>query len=187
MVLANDTHEIRNYRTALHAAHGQGCSTALLLQDDDLYTDQIFAWLDAALNRMAEDPKIALVGGNGGANFVPGRIAAADEGLCSAKFEIWSEGAETRFRIGSYQEMILSRATPTADGSRGEFVATVNRAPQLVSIPWALRLGFFPAELEPYQYDDDYHGLLAWTNGAKVLHLPTTCKTGDVGTGGMRL
>jgi hypothetical protein len=187
VLLANDTHEIRNYRTALHAAHGQGCPFALLLQDDDLYSDRIFDWLEAALTRMAADPAIALVGGNGGANFVPGRIARADDGLCSVKFETWTESGESRFRLGAYQEMTLSRLVPTAEASAGEFVATVNRAPQLVSIPWALRLGFFPVELEPYQYDDDYNCLLAWTQGAKVLHVPTACKTGDVGTGGMRL
>jgi hypothetical protein len=187
VLLANDTHEIRNYRTALHAAQGQGCSFAVLLQDDDIYSESIFGWLEVALARMTADPSIAIVGGNGGANFIPGRVARADEGLSTVRFETWSEGGESRFRLGAYQEMTLSRATPTFDASSSEFVATVNRAPQLVSIPWALRLGFFPVELEPFQYDDDYNCLLAWTRGAKVLHLPTACKTGDVGVGGMRL
>jgi hypothetical protein len=186
VIQTNDRHEIRNYREGIALADALGCRYALLLQDDDIYTEEIFDWVRSAICHMQRDDSIALVGGNGGANYVAGYCKKADVGLATAKFETFEANGKNRFRLGNYQEMEISSATAKSE-PRCEFVATVNRAPQLIRIHLAKKLRFFPVELEPFQYDDDYNCLAAWLAGYKVLHFPTACKTGNVGIGGMRL
>jgi len=184
---SNDTHEISNYRLATRMASALGCRNAVLLQDDDVYDNGFFDWLNKSLAAMSKDKSIAIVGGNGGVNFVPEGCRVADEGLATAPFEMWRDDCKRGFRLGKYQEMTFSPARGSADLNSLAFVAVVNRAPQLIDIDASISLGFFPAELEPFQYDDDFNCLKAWATGRKVLHLPTICKKGDVGVGGMRL
>ncbi len=187
VVQSNDTHEISNYRMATQMARALGCRHAVLLQDDDIYSNALFDWVDRALAIMNQDTSIVIVGGNGGINFVPAGCRMADEGLTTARFEMWRDGDRRGFRLGTYQEMAFSPARPSEDLSALSFVAVVNRAPQILAIDAPLELGFFPVELEPFQYDDHYNCLQAWISGYKVLHLPTPSRRGNVGEGGMRL
>lgn len=187
VIQSNDTYEISNYRLAMQVARFLDCTEVVLLQDDDIFTEGLFDWLDKALSFMAGDKSIAIVGGNGGANFIPSRCNRADAGLSSVPFEMWRKDGMRGFRLGHYQDMTLSSARATAGAFPREFVSTVNRAPQVISVEAALTCGFFPTILEPYQYDDDFNCLKAWSTGRKVLHMPTDSKRGNVGTGGMRL
>ena len=187
VVQSNDTHEISNYRLATHMARALGCRHAVLLQDDDIYSNTLFDWVDRALAMMSQDKSIVIVGGNGGVNFVPARCRRADNGLTSAHFEMWRAGNERRSRLGDYQEMVFSGARATDGASPMEFVHSVNRAPQIIQVEAAIALGFFPVELEPYQYDDDFNCLKAWSSGKKVLHMPIGSQKGKFGRGGMRL
>jgi len=184
VIQSNDTHEINNYRLSLSIAAEWGCSSVVLLQDDDIYSDNFFPWLDKCLVTMAEDQLIAIIGGNAGACYVGENCTRADTALTNANFEFWRDGGSTGFRLGRYQEMVFSNAR--AD-SVGVFVDMVNRSPQVIDVSTAQKLDFFPKVLEPYQYDDDYNCLAAWSNGYKVLHMPTDSKTGNFGVGGMRL
>ncbi len=187
VVQSNDTHEISNYRLAAQMARAMGCRQAVLLQDDDIYSSDLFDWVDRASAIMNQDNSIVIVGGNGGVNFVPAGCRMADDGLTTARFEMWRDGRRRGFRLGKYQEMTFSPARPSEDLSSLSFVAVVNRAPQMVAIEASLQLGFFPVELEPFQYDDHYNCLQAWVSGHKVLHLPTPSRRGNIGEGGMRL
>jgi hypothetical protein len=187
VIQSNDTHEIRNYRLGVILAKSLFCEYAVLLQDDDVYSDGILCWIMAARRAMDEDPLIAVIGGAGGANYDAGKCRVTDNKLTQVPFEAWHEDGNQGFRLGEYQSMSVSDAKPSIDGSSRAFVATVSRAPQIIRISSALELGFFPSHLEPFQYDDDYNCLMAWSKGHKILHMPTSCKTGNVGVGGMRL
>jgi hypothetical protein len=188
VIQSNDTHEIRNYRYGLRLAMDLSCEYAILLQDDDIYTDGIFIWIERALDAMCADTSIAIVGGAGGYNYDPGFCLSADEGLASAIFEEFQDvNGRFRFRLGRYHSMTQSSAKASSVGQLTEFVATVNRSPQMMRISTAFDLGFFPSELEPFQYDDDYNCLKSWSNGFKILHMPTSSKAGNIGEGGMRL
>ena len=39
------------------------------MQDDDIYEESIFNWIDKGINVMNED-KISIIGGNSGANYI---------------------------------------------------------------------------------------------------------------------
>ena len=187
VIQANDTHEIHNYRMGLHIAQGWGCNYAVLLQDDDLYEDDLLPWVEKASKEFDKDATLAIVGGNGAANFVPDGCRLADHALTTALFEVWSSGDSRGYKLGDYQRMLYPESHLSSDRSGAVYADTVNRAPQMLSITAATSLDFFPEGLEPYQYDDDYNCLTAWMNDFKVLHMPCTKRRADVGTGGMRL
>lgn len=185
--LTNDTHEIRNYRLSVAVARQWGCRYVVLLQDDDVYGVNFQAWLDSALTALDQDRSAAILGGNAGFNTTTTPPKRADDGLVTAHFASWSEGGRRGYSLGDYEERELSNLIPTPDGSAWEYVATVNRAPQIVRIESAIDLGFFPSQMEPYQYDDDYNCFTAWMAGYKVIYMPMAGKRANVGGGGMRL
>ena len=49
VIRANNVYEIKNYRLSLDIANNLGCDYVLLLQDDDIYSDSIFSWIDNAI------------------------------------------------------------------------------------------------------------------------------------------
>lgn len=187
VIQSNDTHEIANYRIGLKIAEALGCDYAILLQDDDVYNESLFTWIDSCKSKFSVDPCLAIIGGNGAANFVSEGCNSADQGLTTARFESWSEDGRSGYRLGDYQKMSYPCVTMSESAAGSVFAATVNRAPQMIKVPVALKMDFFPAILEPYQYDDDFNCLTAWRNGYKVLLHPCLGKTADVGIGGMRL
>lgn len=187
VILMNDTHEIRNYRLGVAIAKEWQCEYAVLLQDDDVYDANLAAWLGNALEWMKRDPLIAIIGCNGGFDLGSSPPKRGDMGLTTARFETRTVGGKTVYRLGDYEEMEISDAVPTPDGSSAKYVAALNKAPQIVRVAAATRLGFFPQEMEPWQYDDHYNCLLAWTSGLRILHMPISSKSSNIGTGGMRL
>lgn len=189
VISANDLHEVRNYRLSMEIAAHWGCSHAVLLQDDDIYDERLFNWLDSAL-KASSRYGAAIVGGNGGADldcsFSYGR---GDSGLLSAKFVVCSgDNAKSFYSLGSYERMVIPSGFTSANGMMPhKFVACVNRSPQLIDVKSAKQLSFFPKELEPYQYDDYYNCFKSWLNGCPVILMPLGKVATDVGTGGMRL
>jgi hypothetical protein len=189
VVSANDLHEIRNYRLSLEIANYWGCSHVVLLQDDDIYDERLFNWLDSALKASAHYGA-SIVGGNGGSDLdCSFSYQRADSGLLSAEFVMGSLGnCKSFYSLGSYQRMLLPSEFVAAHGMMPhKFVASVNRAPQLINVESARQLSFFPKELEPYQYDDYYNCFKSWLNDRPVVLMPFGKVASDVGIGGMRL
>lgn len=185
VVACNDTYETRNYRTALAIAVSLRAKYVLLMQDDDLYGHELQGWLDHARVAMEADVRLAIIGGNDGFNLgkCPSNI---DEGLTTANFSTFQDERGEGYRLGDYEEMVFARPKYRSAGWRQEYVAWVNRAPQMIRVSHACEARFFPPELEPYQYDDHFNSLAAWMRGFRVLHLPLDDKIENIGVGGMR-
>ena len=188
----NNTHEISNYRMAANILNGWDCEYAVYLQDDDVYAGPISLWLDNILEMMEADASLSIVGLNGGVNVTTNSFRKADERFTSAPFESvripnGGGGFEVVNRLGEFSETRSVTIPATADASSRIYCATVNRAPQVMRVPDILELGYFPREMEPYQYDDYFNCFTAWLNGKKCLLAPLSSKQGDVGVGGMRL
>lgn len=189
VVAANDLHEIRNYRLSLEIANSWGCSHVVLLQDDDVYDERIFDWLDSAL-KASSHYEAAIVGGNGGSDLDSSfPYQRADYGLQSAEFVISNlKDSNSYFSLGSYERMLIPSGFVAARGMMPhKFVASVDRAPQLIKVELARQLSLFPKELEPYQYDDYYNCFKSWLNGHPIVLMPFQKVDTDVGVGGMRL
>ena len=188
----NYTHEISNYRMAANILSGWGCEYAVYLQDDDVYARPISLWLDSVLKMMEADASLSIVGLNGGVNVTTNSFRKADKRFTSARFESvsipnGSGGFDVINRLGEFSETGSVTIPATADASSHVYCATVNRAPQVMRVSDILDLGYFPREMEPYQYDDYFNCFTAWLNGKKCLLAPLSSKRGDVGVGGMRL
>lgn len=188
----NDTHEISNYRMAIEISKILGAKYIALLQDDDLYLQPVHDWIETSRKQMAHDPSLAIIGLNGGANFNIGcYMRQADQGMCSERFESLTlanpsiDGAVVNL-LGKYVRSEAPALPKTYDGSKFRYTASVNRAPQIMRVSHAIDLGFFPKEMEPYQYDDYFNCFTAWRAGFKVMLAPISGKTG-LGEGGMRL
>jgi hypothetical protein len=189
VVSANDLHEIRNYRLSIEIANHWNCSHVVLLQDDDVYDERLFDWLDSAL-KASSQYGAAIIGGNGGSDLdCSFSYQRADSGLLSAEFVMGSPShSKSFYSLGCYQRMLLPSGFVAANGMMPhKFVANVNRAPQLINVKSARQLSFFPKELEPYQYDDYYNCFKSWLNGHPVVLMPFGKVASDVGIGGMRL
>lgn len=189
VISANDLHEIRNYRLSIEIARHWGCSHVVLLQDDDIYDERLFSWLDSALVASSHYGS-AIVGGNGGSDLDTSfSYQWADSGLLGAHFVVASLGQSKYFySLGSYERMLIPSGFVPANGMMPHrFVASVNRAPQLINVERAMQLSFFPEELEPYQYDDYYNCFKSWLSGSPVVLMPFAKVASDFGIGGMRL
>lgn len=186
VICGNDKHEIANYRLGLSIGKSLGCDYIVLLQDDDVYDDRFFGWLDFSLEFMLEED-IAIVGGCHGCDLDPGfTYRRGERSMETAAFAIYSLQEDTFQQLGSYHRMISAKPIQGAYGYPCIYAATVYRAPEIISIKIALELGFFPAEFEPYQYDDDFNAFKAWTSGFKVLLCPCPGRR-TVARGGMRV
>ena len=188
VVNANDRHEISNYRLAVAMAKSLRCRYCLLLQDDDVYGDDILAWLAGSLQIMSKGD-VAIVGGNGGEMIANGfQYRDADTGLKNSEFcGQRGEGGELIFGLKGYHMFASSNIVASSNASNYQAVACVNRAPQLISVEKAEELSFFPRELEPYQYDDYYNCFESILNGYKFIHAPFNSKYTDASIGGMRV
>jgi hypothetical protein len=180
----NDLHEIHNYRLALPIASHLGCKYMILLQDDDYYSCPRL-WIESALIRLNADPSIAILGMCGGMNLTEKPPVQPDDGFAKALWWSSESSGHRKCGLGHYYEYYESNISATPDCSNWRYVATVNRAPQAINVEVALKIGFFPADLEPYQYDDDYNCFNAWLNGYKVVHAPLSGKS-IIRVGGMR-
>jgi hypothetical protein len=187
VINANDTHEIKNYKLGAVIGGEWACKYVVLLQDDDVYSGSVKGWLDLALKRFNEDPSLAIIGLNSGFHLTERPPVVADDGMTKALFTITENGGRTYHRLAHYQELASSCLSPSVTGEFFEYVAIVNRAPQIIRIKDILDLGLFPKAMMPYQYDDYYNCFQCWMNNRKVMHMPISTKTGNVGTGGMRL
>ena len=185
----NDVHEIKNYRLSLDIAKNLNCKYVFLMQDDDIYEESIFNWIDKGINVMNED-KISIIGGNSGANYIEDYNYGPIENIEKfnySKFKTFiNKNSEKFYEIEGFFKFKIPNVKSSKDFLNYEFVCTVNRAPQLINVNSAKSLNFFPKELEPFQYDDYYNCLNAWENGYKILLAPFSQKiTNEVG--GMRL
>lgn len=187
VVNANDTHEIKNYNLATVIGAAWGCTYVVLLQDDDVYREPVSEWLDLALQRLNDDPDLSIIGLNSGFHLTERNPVAADEEMSSALFEIVESDGHVYHRLAHYEEVVSSSVRSSPTGANYEYVAIVNRAPQIMRIKDAIDLGFFPSELTPFQYDDYFNCFKCWLSNKKVLFMPISSKVGNVGTGGMRL
>jgi hypothetical protein len=188
IISSNNVHEIKNYRTSIGIASDSFNSEFLLLmQDDDLYDDNLELWLNNALILMSEDSSIGIIGFNGGFNTV-GKITPADSGLTTASFENFEVNGTHYYRIGNYETCQILNTPPTHDGSNWEYCEIVNRAPQLARIKFLTQLeAAFPFDMQPFQYDDHWHCLMAWEMGWRIAFMPLQGIERNVGIGGMRL
>lgn len=188
VISANNCHEIRNYRLAVSVA-GKifGCKYAMLLQDDDVYDKSSLSWIKAGSQLMDTNPGIAVIGFNAGFNPV-GNCSRADQSLTSAKFETFEDNGKTYFKLGEFETCEMSDVKSSKDGSSWGFCSIVNRAPTLINIEFLNQInGGFPQDMEPYQYDDYWYCLKAWSMGWKVVHMPISSVRRNVDIGGMRL
>jgi hypothetical protein len=186
VISANDRHEIANYRLGLKIGESLGCKYAVLLQDDDVYDDSLFLWISANLALMKNE-RISIVGGCSGCDLDPKYVyKQADSGFCTAEFVVDQTSPTGSWSLGTYQRMIICQPRNAVNGLPRVYAATVSRAPQIIDINVATKLGFFPTFLEPYQYDDDYNSFLSWLSGYKVLFCPVSGKQ-TIGLSGMRL
>lgn len=188
IISSNNVHEIKNYRTSIGiASESFNSEFLLLMQDDDLYDDNLELWLNNALILMSEDPSIGIIGFNGGFNTV-GKITPADSGLTIASFENFEVNGTYYYRIGNYETCQILHTPPTHDGSNWEYCEIVNRAPQLARIKFLKQLEpAFPFDMQPFQYDDHWHCLMAWEMGWRIAFMPLKGIERNVGIGGMRL
>jgi hypothetical protein len=187
IVNSNDVHEIRNYRTSIPiAADIFGCRYLVLLQDDDLYGDNVTAWLEQCHSLLTRFEDLAIIGLNAGGNPV-GPCVRADDSMQTSQFETWRDDGRAFFRLSPFYTCQVSTLDPTSNGSNWTFSTFVNRAPQVIRLKFLQEVDCFPLDMCPYQYDDYYNCLAAWSNGWKVIHMPVSGVRRDVGIGGMRL
>ena len=186
----NDLHEIRNYRLSLDIANNLNCKYVFLMQDDDIYNESIFKWIDKGIEIMNKD-NISIIGGNSGANFIKNYSYKIIEDI--KKFETSmiktysNKNLEMLYEMEGFFKFLIPNTSSSKDFTSFEFVGSVNRSPQLINVNLAKILNFFPNELEPFQYDDYYNCLNSWLKGYKVLLAPFSQKKSDVNIGGMRL
>ena len=181
----NNTHEINNYRLSLSMAKSMGCEYAVFLQDDDWYDDPR-RWINRSINYFEADEKLVIIGLNGGESLTSMKPRKADENFATSAFWTVDRNGRKYWGIGDYCEREILILDPTSVGSNAAYAAVVNRAPQIMRVQQAIDLGFFPRELEPYQYDDDFNCYTAWISGYKVLHVPIIGKH-CLREGGMRM
>ena len=186
VIQANDLHEINNYRISLDISESLGCKFVVLLQDDDVFSESIFDWLDNCCIYMNQE-NISITGGLSGLNLCTDfSYKKGDSTLINAKFESYKDerGIEY-YQLGKFEKGIISNLKSTKNGTNKEYVAYVNRAPQIINVSIAKKLGFFPKILEPFQYDDHYNCFISWINNYKVLFVPFS-DIKSIGTSGMR-
>lgn len=187
IINANDVHEIKNYRTSIAIADDIFSSKYLvLLQDDDLYESNLPEWLTTCSSLMDTFPELAIIGLNGGSNPI-GPCSFADDSIQTTAFETIRDGARIMYRLGRSYTCEQSRIQPTRDGSNWRFCSFVNRAPQVIRLDFLRSVECFPLDMCPFQFDDYFNCLSAWSNGWKVIHMPITGVARNVGIGGMRL
>jgi len=177
VIAMNDVHEIRNYRFAVTSDMARGSEFALLMQDDDIYPDD-FSWLNKGLEIMKKDPKLVVIGFNGGVNYL--QIRAASE-----TFEV--DQFQMREGLVGMPNSWFGRLIKNTSAMGFQYAQTVYRAPHLIRIREFNALTGFDAALEPYHDDDTNYCLEIWKKGYRVGYVGAAPIARDIGVGGMRL
>ena len=187
VIQANDVHEIKNYKMSLGIAKDLGCKFVLLLQDDDMYQENIAQWIEEAC-LLIKNKNASIVGGCSGMNLSKDfdYIPADNEFTSSYYNHSFDENGQEFYMLGKYEKGLIPSLKQTNDFSKHIYVACVNRSPQLMSVDIAMNLEFFPEEYQPYQYDDYFNCFISWVNNYKVILLPYLGLK-PLGIGGMRL
>jgi hypothetical protein len=181
----NNLHEVKAYSIAEKIADWLDVEFILLCQDDDLYPDE-FAWLDAALLLMRENPGVATVGFNGGYDF-SSQISDSDESYATAHFESYQRDGRAVAGLKPYYELLAVKPAFNISGFGYNFSSAINRAPQIVRTSFLKEIGGWPRQYAPFNYDDLHLCLTAWQRNYSVVHMPLPTVRRDVGIGGTRL
>lgn len=187
VIKANDRHEVLNYRAARFiASEVFGCDYVVYLQDDDLYSENLKTWLNAAKDFMERNKSTALIGFHGGAD-TWGDCFPATDSIVNSEFRMWSEGGEKFYSLEGVYSCRELQTPLSEDGSSYDFCAIVNRAPEMTRLDFLNEIDGFPVNMAPYQYEHIIHCLEAWKRGWNVVHMPILGIRRNVGIGGMRL
>ncbi len=187
VINCNDVHEIKNYRLSVDLAKSLNCQYILLMQDDDIYKNSIFTWVKNAINIMQKFNASIVSGKSGMALCSDFNYKSADNSISNAEFKTYKDKqGDSFYQLGDFDKGKLLNTKKTQDASSFLFAACVFRAPQLVDVSVASKLGFFLEELEPYQYDDHFNSFISWKNGYKIILAPYL-DMNSIGIGGMRL
>lgn len=178
VIAVNDLHEIKNYRFATTSEWGKRCEFALLMQDDDLYSND-FSWLDFGLEMMRRDPKLVVIGFNGGINYL--EIANASNTFETDEF-VMNSGLVGL--TGNWYGQLLQGSV---QGLNFQYCQTVNRAPHLIRLSEFNQNSGFDDAFEPYHDDDVNYCFDLWQKGYRVGFIGGAPIARDIGTGGMRL
>ena len=187
VIQSNDLHEIHNYRLSLSFADNLDCKYIVLLQDDDLYNKNLFEWVISSA-RLIDKFNASIVGGLSGFNLVSNfKYKKANKSISTANFmEFKNSLGKKYYQLGDFEKCEIPQFDESTKKQKFKFVAAVNRSPQLIKVERAKELGFFPKELEPYQYDDHYNCFESWILGYKIILAPLA-DIKPIGIGGMRL
>ena len=189
VIQSNDVHEIKNYRMSLDIATSLECDYVLLMQDDDIYRPSLFIWLKQAILIMQE-LNASIIGGKSGMSLCDDfNYKKTDNSISKALFKTFKDNKENDYyQLGNFEKAKIINIKKTINASSYAFAACVFRAPQLMNVSIAKELGFFPKELEPYQYDDYFNCFTSWRNNYKVILAPFLERFSSKGIiGGMRL
>lgn len=185
VISANNVHEIQNYRVSLSLAKQLGCKFAVLLQDDDIYAD-VESWLVECISWFSSDEHLAMVGLCGGFDLTDTSPNRAGASYSTSTWRRYNRAERICFGIDGCYELADSLPIMDSADNYYRYTAVVNRAPQVVLVDAAIDLGFFPQEMEPYQYDDMYNCFTAWEQGWRIGFLPKAIRL-TAKEGGMRL
>jgi hypothetical protein len=180
IIVLNDLHEIHNYRFALTSEWGKKSEFALLMQDDDLYPTD-FRWLDYGLEMMKKDPKLVVIGFNGGQNIKS--IHKASDTFTQDTLLI--KGAN--YSLGNSVEGSFASRTSIGEHLDFNYAQVSIRAPHLIRVSDFLQNTKFDPLFEPFQDDDTNYCLELWSKGFHVGLVHGAKIYRDIGIGGMRL
>lgn len=137
LVHANDLYENVMYDKAIRFANG---TYIVLLQDDDDFSD--LSWLEKGITYLKKYPKMVVLGGNGGHDFV------------------LDNGKKQGLGI-PYEDRWINREF--------RFVHHVDRAPMFINKKLFLeKLQHIDFDFAPFQFDDCEMCLRAWLNGLQI-------------------
>lgn len=137
LIHANDLYENIMYDKAIRYSNGK---YIILLQDDDDFIN--LEWVDKGLSYLKEHPKMVILGGNGGHDFIIDEVKKQGVGVPYKNIN-----SETNFR----------------------FVHHVDRAPMFIVRSLFLdKIFHIDFEFAPFQFDDCEMCLRAWLNDLQV-------------------
>jgi len=180
IIVLNNLHEIHNYRFALTSEWGKQSEFALLMQDDDLYPAD-FQWLDYGLEMMKKDPKLVVIGFNGGANIKS--INKASDTFTQDTFI--TNGVD--YSLGNNAKGSFDNGPSKGEHLDFSYAQVSLRAPHLIRVAEFLQNTKFDPLFEPFQDDDSNYCLELWDKGFHVGLVHGAKIQRDVGIGGMRL
>lgn len=155
LIRANDLYENVTYDKTIRFSNGQYIA---LLQDDDDFEN--LAWVDEAMSCFEKYPKLCILGGNNGLDFV------LDE---DRKFGLGEKYGDESAGDGSFR-----------------FVHHVDRAPMWLNRELFMeKLMHIDFSFAPFQFDDCELCLRAWLNGLQVGWYDARFKS--LSAGGMRI